>query len=113
VIQALIGAARHLGVLAHDVEIFVKAALPVLLAVVTEVELLAQGSKDCLPRGHCLVSSKKRCGSATRPEQACGTFGPGKPLAAGRAGAGSPPQRPPQPRDCGRDRRESVWTVLR
>src|SRR5207237_6573260 len=54
VVQPLVRAARHRGVFADDVQVLVEAALPVLLAVVTEVQLLAQGGEDRLTfRHHC------------------------------------------------------------
>src|SRR5256885_7299675 len=40
VVETLIRRARHLGVLADDVEVFVETSLPVLLAIITEVQLL-------------------------------------------------------------------------
>ena len=52
VVQPLVGGARHLGVLAHDVQVFVEGAFPVLLAIVTEVQLLADGVEDRLTCGH-------------------------------------------------------------
>ncbi len=52
VIQALVGGPRYLGVLAHDVEVLVEGALPVRLAVVADIQTLAQAGEDVLAGRH-------------------------------------------------------------
>ncbi len=52
VVEALVGGAGHLGVLAHDVQVLLERPFPVLLAIVAEIDLLADGAQNRFARGH-------------------------------------------------------------
>ena len=52
VVEALVGGAGDFGVLAHDVEVLLEAAFPVRLAIVVQVELLAERREDGLADRH-------------------------------------------------------------
>ena len=52
VVQPLVGGAGHFGVFADDVQVLLESALPVLLAIIGQIELLPQSGQDIFAGGH-------------------------------------------------------------
>src|SRR5262249_8476974 len=89
VVEALVSGPRHLRVLAHDVQVLLQGPLPVLLPVVTEVDLLAHRAEDLLAGGHhgsSPFSSGAGAGRRSRSRGGVGVTGHGR--AADRLGRG-------------------------